>query len=93
MRAIGYLLVMIVNLLIIIMNIFKLFLFVFRFLGYFFLIMLVIFYATNTASKKMLISHLTSTIFCFAIFYGYYFILDFLIGFKEGLLKSLENNK
>lgn len=86
MKLIVYFLIIIVSLLIIIMDIFK-------FLGYFFIFGIIFIYLADKTQTKALIYLTTSSIFCFAIFYGYFAIMDFLVGVKVGLIQSIEKNQ
>lgn len=85
MKLIVYFLIIIVSLLIIIMDIFK-------FLGYFFIFGIIFIYLADKTQTKALIYLTTSSIFCFTIFYGYFAIMDFLVGVKVGLIQSIEKN-
>ena len=93
MKLIVYFLIIIVSLLIIIMNIFKFFLGIFKFLGYFFIFGIIFIYLADKTQTKALIYLTTSSIFCFTIFYGYFAIMDFLVGVKVGLIQSIEKNQ
>lgn len=93
MKLIVYFLIIIVSLLIIIMDIFKLFLGIFKFLGYFFIFGIIFIYLADKIQTKALIYLTTSSIFCFTIFYGYFAIMDFLVGVKVGLIQSIEKNQ
>ncbi|STO28746.1 Uncharacterised protein [Fusobacterium necrogenes] len=86
MKLIVYFLIIIVSLLIIIMDIFK-------FLGYFFIFEIIFIYLADKTQTRALIYLTTSSIFCFAIFYGYFAIIDFLVGVKIGLIQSLEKDQ
>lgn len=86
MKLIVYFLIIIVSLLIIIMDIFK-------FLGYFFIFGIIFIYLADKTQTKALIYLTTSSIFCFTIFYGYFAIMDFLVGVKVGLIQSIEKNQ
>lgn len=92
MKLIVYFLIIIVSLLIIIMDIFKFFLGIFKFLGYFFIFGIIFIYLADKTQTKALIYLTTSSIFCFTIFYGYFAIMDFLVGVKVGLIQSIEKN-
>jgi hypothetical protein len=93
MKLIVYFLIIIVSLLIIIMDIFKFFLGIFKFLGYFFIFGIIFIYLADKTQTKALIYLTTSSIFCFTIFYGYFAIMDFLVGVKVGLIQSIEKNQ
>ncbi|MDY3237736.1 MAG: hypothetical protein SOW37_06380 [Fusobacterium perfoetens] len=93
MKLIVYFLIIIVSLLIIIMDIFKFFLDIFKFLGYFFIFGIIFIYLADKTQTKALIYLTTSSIFCFTIFYGYFAIMDFLVGVKVGLIQSIEKNQ
>lgn len=93
MKLIVYFLIIIVSLLIIIMDIFKFFLGIFKFLGYFFIFGIIFIYLADKTQTRALIYLTTSSIFCFAIFYGYFAIIDFLVGVKIGLIQSLEKDQ
>lgn len=91
MKIFVYLLIFITNILIILMNILKIFLGIVRFFGYLFIFGLILEYLVKgTIEKKYLINFGLSAIICFATFYGYFAIIDFLIGFKNGLIESLK---
>lgn len=47
----------------------------------------------DKTQTKALIAFTTPSIFCFTIFYGYFFIMNFLVGLKIGLIQSLENDR
>ncbi|MSS61444.1 hypothetical protein [Fusobacterium sp. FSA-380-WT-2B] len=93
MKLIVYFLIIIVSLLIIIMDIFKFFLAFFKILGYFFIFGIIFTYLADKTQTKALVAFTTSSIFCFVIFYGYFAIMDFLVGVKVGLIQSLEKNQ
>lgn len=93
MKLIVYFLIIIVSLLIIIMDIFKLFLGIFKILGYLFILGIIFIYLADKTQTKALIYLTTSSIFCFTIFYGYFAIMDFLVGVKVGLIQSIEKNQ
>ena len=93
MKLIVYFLIIIVSLLIIIMDIFKFFLGIFKFLGYFFIFGIIFIYLADKTQTKALIYLTTSSIFCFTIFYGYFAIMDFLVGVKVGLIQRIEKNQ
>lgn len=90
MKIFGYLLVVIASFLIIVMDIFKLFLGLIRVLGYLFIFAIIFIYFTGKLDHVFLISLGGGAVVCFSIFYGYFFIMNFLVGFKNGLLESLE---
>lgn len=92
MKVFVFILIFIVSLLIIIMDIFKLFLVFFKLLGYFSIFGIIFAYLADKTQTKALIVFTTSSIFCFTIFYGYFAIMEFLIGLKTGLIQSLEKN-
>ena len=75
------------------MDIFKFFLGIFKFLGYFFIFGIIFIYLADKTQTKALIYLTTSSIFCFTIFYGYFAIMDFLVGVKVGLIQSIEKNQ
>ncbi|MGY0393928.1 hypothetical protein [Fusobacterium sp.] len=92
MKIFVYLLIAITSLLIILMNIFKLFLGFICILGYLFIFgLIIVSLIKGTVEKKDLINFGFSSAICFGIFYGYFAILEFLIGFKGGLIESLNN--
>lgn len=93
MKLFVYILIFIVSLLIIIMDIFKFFLAFFKILGYFFIFGIIFTYLTDKTQTKALIALTTSSIFCFTIFYGYFAIMNFLVGLKTGLIQSLEKDQ
>jgi hypothetical protein len=93
MKLIVYFLIIIVSLLIIIMDIFKLFLGIFKILGYLFILGIIFMYLADKTQTRLLIHFTISSVFCFAIFYGYFAIMDFLVGVKVGLIQSIEKNQ
>lgn len=50
-------------------------------------------YLADKTQTRLLIHFTISSVFCFAIFYGYFAIMDFLVGVKVGLIQSIEKNQ
>lgn len=76
----------IVTILIILMDIMKPFLVIFKLLGYIPILAIIFYYMLDGLNLKTFTQLSTISIITFGIYYCYFFIMDFLIGFKQGLI-------